>query len=77
MNPLLALWEGRAQELLFFTFYVLDHFIFKRVQLYTYDLIHENLGFKLFWGGLVVYGWLFILPLWGMAAHPPPRFSAP
>ncbi|MCE2494443.1 MAG: hypothetical protein J4F40_17910 [Alphaproteobacteria bacterium] len=52
----------------FFTFYVLDYFIFERVQLYTYDLIHENLGFKLFWGGLVVYGWLFILPLWSMAA---------
>ena len=48
----------------FFTFYVLDYFIFERVQLYTYDLIHENIGFKLFWGGLVVYGWLFILPLW-------------
>ena len=29
----------------------------------------------LFWGGLVVYGWLFILPLWGMAAHPDPGFS--
>ncbi|MCY4587350.1 MAG: hypothetical protein OXB98_15030, partial [Bryobacterales bacterium] len=39
----------------FFTFYVLDYFIFERVQLYTYDLIHEELGFKLFWGGLVVY----------------------
>ncbi|MDE0330322.1 MAG: hypothetical protein OXL41_00480, partial [Nitrospinae bacterium] len=25
----------------FFTFYVLDYFIFERVQLYTYDLIHE------------------------------------
>ncbi|MCY3887222.1 MAG: DUF1295 domain-containing protein [Chloroflexi bacterium] len=59
----------------FFTFYVLDYFIFERVQLYTYDLIHENLGFKLFWGGLVVYGWLFILPLWGMAAYPDPGFS--
>jgi len=59
----------------FFTFYVLDYFIFERVQLYTYDLIHENLGFKLFWGGLVVYGWLFILPLWGMAAYPNPGFS--
>ena len=58
----------------FFTFYVLDYFIFERVQLYTFDLIHENLGFKLFWGGLVVYGWLFILPLWGMAAHPDPGF---
>ena len=59
----------------FFTFYVLDYFIFERVQLYTYDLIHERLGFMLFWGGLVVYGWLFILPLWGMAAHPAPGFS--
>ena len=60
----------------FFTFYVLDYFIFERVQLYTYDLIHEELGFKLFWGGLVVYGWLFILPLWGMAAYPDPGILA-
>ena len=59
----------------FFTFYILDYFIFERVQLYTYDLIHEKLGFMLFWGGLVVYGWLFILPLWGMAAYPDPGFS--
>ena len=59
----------------FFTFYILDYFIFERVQLYTYDLIHERLGFMLFWGGLVVYGWMFILPLWGMAAYPDPGFS--
>ncbi len=59
----------------FFTFYILDYFIFERVQLYTYDLIHERLGFMLFWGGLVVYGWMFILPLWGMAPHPDPGFS--
>ena len=59
----------------FFTFYILDYCIFERVQLYTYDLIHENLGFKLFWGCFVVYGWLFILPLWGMAAYPEPGFS--
>ena len=61
----------------FFTFYILDYFIFERVQLYTYDLIHERLGFMLFWGGLVIYGWLFVLPLWGMAAHPHPGFDAP
>ena len=60
----------------FYTFYILDYFIFERVQLYTYDLIHERLGFKMFWGGLVVYGWLFILPLWGMAAYPSPGFSS-
>ena len=123
-NPLLALWDGRAQEMsffndrfdvkmyfyvvggtmlalnalsgaaynyelfgenfnpgvflyaAFFTFYILDYFVFERVQLYTYDLIHERLGFKMFWGGLVVYGWLFILPLWGMAAYPSPGFSS-
>ena len=59
----------------FVTFYVPDYFIFERVHLYTYDLIHENLGFKLLWGGLVVYGWLFILPLWGMATYLNPGFS--
>lgn len=60
----------------FFTFYIFDYFIFERVQLYTYDLIHENLGFKLIWGGLIIYGWLYILPLWGMAVHPDPGFSS-
>ncbi len=122
-NPLLALWEGRAQEITlfgervdikmyfyvvggtmlslnamsgaawhydqfgsdfnpgvflyaaFFTFYVFDYFIWERVQLYTYDLIYERMGFKMFWGGIVIYGWVFILPLWGMAAHPHPGLS--
>ncbi len=89
-NPLLALWFGAAYhyELFgsdsnpgvflyaaFFAFYILDYCIFERVQLYTFDLIHERLGFKLIWGCLVVYGWLFVLPLWGMAAYPDPGFS--
>ncbi len=68
-NPGVFLFAG------FLTFYVLDYFIFERVQLYTYDLIHEHLGFKLIWGGLVVYGWLYILPIWGMAVYPDPGFS--
>ena len=59
----------------FLTLYVLDYFIFERVQLYTYELIHEHLGLKLIWGGLVVYGWVCIIPLWGMAVHPDPGFS--
>lgn len=59
----------------FFTLYIFDYFIFERVQLYTYDLIHEKLGFKLIWGGLIIYGWLYILPLWGMAVYPNPEFS--
>ena len=59
----------------FYTWYVVDYFIFERVQLYTFDVIYEKLGFKMFWGGLMVYGWIYILPLWGMAAHPSPGFS--
>ena len=53
----------------FFTFYVLDYFIFERVQLYTYDLIHENVGFNCSGGprGLRVD---VHPPLWGMAAYP-------
>ena len=47
----------------------------ERVQLYTYDLIHEHIGFKLWWGGLVAYGWLFILPLWGVAPLEDPGYS--
>ncbi|MYD92435.1 MAG: ergosterol biosynthesis protein [Chloroflexi bacterium] len=58
----------------FFTLYIFDYFIFERVQLYTYDLIHEKLGFKLIWGGLIIYGWMYILPLWGMAVYPNPEF---
>ena len=68
-NPGVFIYAG------FFTFYVLDYFIFERVQLYTYDLIHEHLGMKLIWGGITIYGWIYILPLWGMAAHPDPGFS--
>ena len=69
-NPGIYVYAG------FFTFYIFDYFVFERVQLYTYDLIHENLGFKLIWGGLLIYGWLYILPMWGMAVHPYPGFSS-
>ena len=58
-----------------FTFYVFDYMVFERVQLYTFDLIHEKMGFKMFWGDTIVYGWLFIVPLYGMAAYPDPGFG--
>ena len=61
----------------FMTFYIADYFIFERVQLYTFDLMHEKLGFKLFWGALIIWGWLYVLPMWGMAAQPRPEISAP
>ena len=69
-NPGVFLYAG------FLTFYVFDYFVFERVQLYTYDVIHERMGFKMFWGGLMVYGWLYILPLWGMAVYPDPGISS-
>ena len=58
------------------SFYLLDYFVFERVQLYTYDLIHENVGFKLVWGGPFVWGWMFLVPLWGLAPVSDPGFSA-
>ena len=60
----------------FLPFYVADYFVFERVQLYTYDVIHERLGFKMLWGGLMVYGWLYILPLWGMAVYSDGRIAS-
>ena len=60
----------------FLTFYVFDYFVFERVQLYTYDLIHERLGMKLIWGGLVVYGWLYYSAAVGDGSLPEPRFLA-
>ncbi|MCY4143271.1 MAG: DUF1295 domain-containing protein [Gammaproteobacteria bacterium] len=56
------------------TFFVIDYFSFERVQLYTYDIIHETLGFKLIWGCLVVYAYLYLIPLWGLSHFPAPGF---
>ncbi|MCY4159691.1 MAG: ergosterol biosynthesis protein [Bacteroidetes bacterium] len=67
---------GMFLYMAFFTFYILDYFVSERVTLYTYDMMHEGVGFKLFWGGLVIYGWLFPLPIWGMTVLPNPGFGA-
>ncbi len=57
------------------SFYVFDYFVFERVQLYTYDLIHESVGFKMFWGTSFGWGWIFLPPLWGLAPHEDPGIS--
>ena len=57
------------------SFYIFDYYVWERVQLYTYDLIHENVGFKLIWGGPFVWGWMFVLPLWGLAPLEDPGHS--
>lgn len=56
-------------------FFVTDYFCFERVQLYTYDIIHERLGLKLIWGCLTVYPYLYVIPLWGITHFPAPEFE--
>lgn len=60
---------------LMWTWFVVDYYCFERVQLYTYDLIHEKLGFKLLWGCFVVYPYLYLIPLMGLVHLPAPELS--
>ena len=50
--------------------FVADYFLFERVQLYTFDIIEEGVGFKLIIGCVVVYPCLFPVVLWGTAGLP-------
>ena len=55
--------------------FAVDYFCFERVQLYTYDLIHEKVGFKSLLGCFVIYPYLYLVPLWFIAEYPAPDFS--
>jgi len=61
---------------IFFLVYIIDYCIHERSTLYTFDLIHEGIGFKLYWGALVIYGWAFASPLWGLAVYPDPELGS-
>ena len=52
--------------------FVADYFSFERVQLYTFDIFEERLGFKLIFGCIVVYPCLYPAPPFGdtRAARP-------
>lgn len=52
--------------------FVADYFLFERVQLYTFDIIEEGVGFKLIVGCVVVYPCLYPVVLWGTAGLPAP-----
>ena len=52
--------------------FVADYFIFERVQLFTFDIIEERVGFKLIFGCFVVYPCLYPVALWGTAGLPSP-----
>ena len=47
--------------------FVADYFCFERVQLFTFDIFEERLGFKLIGGCLALYPCLYPIALWGTA----------
>ena len=55
--------------------FVADYFLFERVQLYTFDIIEEGVGFKLIFGCIVVYPCLYPVVLWGTAGLPAPDIA--
>ena len=52
--------------------FVAEYFCFERVQLYTFDIIEERVGFKLIVGCIVVYPCLYPVALWFLADLPAP-----
>lgn len=52
--------------------FVADYFCFERVQLFTFDIIEERVGFKLIVGCIVVYPCLYPVALWFLSHLPAP-----
>ena len=52
--------------------FVADYFCFERVQLFTFDIFEERLGFKLIVGCIALYPCLYPVALWGTAHLPAP-----
>ena len=55
--------------------FVVDYFCFERVQLYTFDIIEERVGFKLIVGCIVVYPCLYPVALLFLADMPAPAID--
>ncbi len=55
--------------------FVADYFCFERVQLFTFDIIEERVGFKLIVGCIAVYPCLYPIALWGTAGLPRPDIN--
>ena len=64
---------GVLLYLLLFTWFICDYLVFEHVHLYTYDLVAENVGFKLIGGCLVFYPFFYGIGLWAVADLPSPR----
>lgn len=52
-----------------FSFFVIDYLYHEHVQLYTYDLFAERLGFKLLWGCLCFYPYFYTCGIWAVLEH--------
>ena len=63
---------GLLMHAAMWVWFVADYFCFERVQLFTFDIFEERLGFKLILGCIVVYPCLYPVALWGIAGLPAP-----
>ena len=68
--------EGVLLYALLFSFFVVEYLYFEEVHLYTYDLMAEQVGFKLGWGCLVFYPFFYPIGLWAVADRPDPHTPA-
>ena len=71
-----ALNPGILLHAAMWVWFVAEYFLFERVQLYTFDIIEEGVGFKLIVGCIVVYPCLYPVVLWGTAGLPAPDIEA-
>ncbi len=55
------------------TYFVIDYLTFENVHLYTYDFFAERVGFKLGWGCLTFYPFLYSIVLWSTVDLPDPQ----
>ena len=56
-----------------FFWFIIDYLVFEHVHLYTYDLFAERVGFKLCWGCLTFYPYVYAVGLWATAGLPDPH----
>jgi protein-S-isoprenylcysteine O-methyltransferase Ste14 len=56
-----------------FFWFLIDYLVFEHVHLYTYDLVAERVGFKLGWGCLTFYAYIYAVGLWATAGLPDPK----
>jgi delta14-sterol reductase len=67
------IFSGPGLYTLLFLWFITEYMFFERVHLYTYDLFAENVGFKLVWGCLTFYPYVYMTGLWATAALPDPK----